>query len=108
MAGAILGFNEWLKKCSGLILVSAIILALGNILGFTGSVARAVKDAVLDDVYESLYKIENNDLKHIDLSLEYLQKGNALNLNIQTGNISKEDALKTMLEIDQWYIGQLE
>ena len=98
MAGIMTGFNDWLKKWSGIIiLIAAVIIALSNILGFT----RALKDIVLSDVYDSLYKIENNDL-------EYLKMGNALNLNIQVGAITKEDALAKMLEIERWYSQKLE
>jgi hypothetical protein len=105
MAGIMTGFNDWLKKWSGIIiLIAAVIIALSNILGFT----KALKDIVLSDVYDSLYKIEHNDLKHIDLSLEYLKKGNVLNLDIQVGAITKEEALTKMLEIERWYSQELE
>lgn len=84
--------------------MAALIIALGVIFGFTGR----IKDWALDDIYGQLYTIQNNDLKHIDLSLEYLKKGNALNLNIQVGAISNEDALAKMLEIERWYSQELE
>jgi hypothetical protein len=105
MAGKIEGLNNWIKHWSGIAgAIAAIIIALGVIFGFTGR----IKDWALDDIYDTLYTIQNNDLKHIDLSLQRSRQIEDLMLDILTGIAPQEEAILRRARIEIWYAQELE
>ncbi|GHV25141.1 hypothetical protein AGMMS4952_02160 [Spirochaetia bacterium] len=105
MVGMIENLNNWLKHWSGIAgAIAALIIAVGIIYAFTGKLKRLF----FGDIYKTLYKIENNELKHIDISLQQVRKTEDLTLDILLGIVSKEDAINKRYEIERWYTKELE
>ncbi|GHV81295.1 hypothetical protein AGMMS49944_30860 [Spirochaetia bacterium] len=101
--------NAWFKEWSGIVgAIAAFLIAAGVIYAFTGRLKRLF----FGDIYKKLDKIENNELKHLDISLQQVRKTEDLTLDILLGLVpddaKKAEALKKRLDIQTWYTDQLQ
>ncbi|GHV79938.1 hypothetical protein AGMMS49944_17290 [Spirochaetia bacterium] len=61
---------------------------------------------MLKDIYSRLDKIENNDLRHIDLSQQRSTKIEDLILDVLAGITQKEEIADRRVRIEIWYSGK--
>ncbi|GHV89211.1 hypothetical protein AGMMS50267_15710 [Spirochaetia bacterium] len=102
MGEAVKVINAFLQNYSG------IITSLLVILVFIGSLSKRFKNWIFRDIYFRLDKMENNDLRHIDLSLQRSRKIEDLTLDILTGVIPKGDVPNSRAQIETWYAREIE
>jgi hypothetical protein len=101
MENPIKRLNDFLKLYSGIIV--SLLIILGAILAFSGK----FKDWAFDDIYDHLYKIENNDLKHNTLYHEYADKKFNLILDIMAGIVPQNEIANQRASIEAWYAREL-
>ncbi|GHV74148.1 hypothetical protein AGMMS49940_14500 [Spirochaetia bacterium] len=73
------------------------------ILVFIGSLSKRFKGWIFKDIYSRLDKIENNDLRHIDLSQQRSTKIKDLILDVLAGITQKEEIADRRARIEIWY-----
>jgi hypothetical protein len=93
--------NHFLKDYSGII--ASLLIILTAILAFSG----VFKDWAFDDIYDDLYKIQNNDLKHNNLYHEYADKKFDLILDIMADIVPPGEIANQRARIDAWYAKEL-
>jgi hypothetical protein len=107
-------FNTWKAVIIAISIIIGILFStkiwLANWIGFNSKLEQQnselitdIKNKEIPDLLEAINKIQNNELRHLDLYEDYMQQKTDLMFDLSLGDISKENIQKKRIELEVWY-----